>query len=335
MTSLVLGQMEASIVGRLEEPVEEGSLNGRKFVHWSYYMLAASAVVQTTVSVALLVIGSTPLGVIGCVVSLTMLIGAYQLKELSIAYTLRKHLKLMAEKIDELENLVKVLRKINKNLSEIKNEFVKSLQQADKIIAKQKSEFDQTLLDYDKLLVKYKETQALSLRLKEMIDKSANHLGLSMKESQAINAALQKNTEEWAMRYKYLQQKNAKLAEEIKVATGVMTGLVREAQESENKLVFYERLTNELKAANVQLIMKQDELTRQISILSRISNNAFVNVDSLVKKELEIQELKEKVDKLNRAITELRADFSKGDYNERESDAFYGGEPRYRGTSAG
>lgn len=174
--SVVLGAAEAlqfakETVGDAVGAVSiEGEMGGRRYRHWSFWVLAAGAAVGAVAAVAAFIFSVQTIAWSGAFLFVTNAIGAHYIRKFDTLRELEDYVDLMAKKIKTLATIVLDLKKINQGLASTAEKLEENRNKTDEVWNEGEEKIHQKAAEFDKISKKLEETEKRLEKVKEMYD---------------------------------------------------------------------------------------------------------------------------------------------------------------------
>ncbi len=302
-------KIAGAVTGKSEsEPLP----NGRRYRHWSFYLLLSGAVMGAVATVALIITTAVtslflliPAIIMAAALFVTDLIGAFYIRKFDRFKELGDYVQIMSDKIKELSGYVKNLEKINKELKGVRVDLEHNLEEDTKV-------WDEGV---DKLKKERKEIEILSDKLEVSTKK--------LKKMEELYANLQNAVNLFSNKVVDLNEnKNAidgkvnELANKVTDAGKVLESFNNENEEFDENNVLYKELNN----ANVAFLQKfkeqldkiftmhysakelQETLERQGKALQKVSTEISASLDTISTLEAEEVRLTKESERILRKV---------------------------------
>jgi len=169
MEPLLASAREAIALGG-QEPNAQGQLDGHNIVHWSHYLLLGTGIVGLVTGIAAAILTQWPLVVATVVLAGSSFMGAYYIKELSVAKALGQIIKDLVETIQNLYlqtiNLGTQIAELNNS----KNKLKKIVDSYENGVKKSQDRLDDQTRKLQTLADQLKASEAKFAELKSLYD---------------------------------------------------------------------------------------------------------------------------------------------------------------------
>lgn len=199
---------------------KEGESFGRRFRHWSHYVLIVGAVGGAVVAVVASIISMIPLAIVGGLFCLTNAIGAYYVGRFDQFKDLEGYVSELAASIKEMDGYIKQYKFLNQELKEVGDGMESNLHEAKKVwdegsgkVEKQEERIAQLEAQLEATMKKEKTWETLYVNLHNALDgfshqvvglgqnageinEAADEIARQFADSKAVVEAIHKGDEE-------------------------------------------------------------------------------------------------------------------------------------------
>jgi chromosome segregation ATPase len=117
------------LTGKKTASGQEVVHNGRRYKHWSFYLLTIGAAVGVVTLIVASILKIYPLIVCGALLFITNALGAYYVQKFDTLHDLEDYVEVMSEKIKDLSSNIKELKEVNKGLKETHDKLQTNLKE--------------------------------------------------------------------------------------------------------------------------------------------------------------------------------------------------------------
>ena len=258
--SVILGAAEAlqfakeTVGDAVGEVSVEGEMGGRRYRHWSFWVLAAGATVGAVAAIAAFIFSVQTIIWSGAFIFVTNAIGAYYIRKFDTLRELEDYVDFMAKKIKILANLVLDLKRINQGLASTADKLEENRHKTDDLFREEEEKINQQASAFEKTAKKLEETEKKLEKVKEMYD----NLQKGVLEFSKEVSKLEGHGEQFELKLKAM-------AESIGSSMKVLEGLDAEDKEFDELNEVYNRLNE----ANLRFLGEfQGELGKVFNLFS-------------------------------------------------------------------
>lgn len=322
--SVVLGAAEAlkfakeTVGDTVGEVSVEGEMGGRRYRHWSFWVLTGGATVGAVAAVAAFIFSAQAIIWSGVFLFITNAIGAHYIRKFDTLRELEDYVDLMAKKIKDLATAVLDLKRINLELSSTADKLAENRRKTGEVWEEGEEKIGQKADELEKVARKLEETEKKLEKVKEMYD----NLQKALLAFSSEVGKLEGHGTQFEVKLK-------EMAQSISSTVHVLEGLDSEDKEFDELNEAY----NKLNEANLKFLGEfQGEIgkvldlfgqadriraileakSEQLAKISQEFGSHLTRLEELEKKEAGLDEEASKVSRTTDVLTKLIDTLSKG-----------------------
>jgi chromosome segregation ATPase len=196
--SVLATAQEALRIGQeVNNGANTGQINGKKVVHWSFYLLLSGTVAGGATAVAAYVMAMPLVALAGAALCLTNGVGAYYIKHLSNLWELEDYVISLSRKVHSFSSQISQLsqnnqrlKNSNQELEQIEEQFKKIPKNWQEVIIDGERKVRRQVEDIAKLTAKLEETEAKLTKLGAQVTSELKQATVSMAQ-QAVELCRQ------------------------------------------------------------------------------------------------------------------------------------------------
>ncbi|CRX38825.1 hypothetical protein [Estrella lausannensis] len=236
----------------------EGEMGGRRYRHWSFWVLAAGATVGAVAAVAAFIFSVQAIAWPSVFIFVTNSIGAYYIRKFDTLRELEDYVDLMAKKIKILSTIILDLKRINQGLSSTADKLEENRHKTEDLFREEEEKINHSAAEFEKIAQKLADTERKLEKIKELYD----NLQKGVLEFSKEVGKLEGHGQQFELKLK-------EMAETIGSSMRVLEGLDAEDKEFDELNAVYNRLNE----ANLKFLSEfQGELGKVLGLFEEAEN---------------------------------------------------------------